>query len=531
MSAPEILLRFPLMKRTYRSRCQAALAVLTFFILPLAHADDFNLLKASVVQQAILSQHANWEARDNWVSQLPQEQVKRMLGLQTPPDTNAEFAIALAPPKPGNPAAPATLDWRNKDGVNWVSPMLNQGNCGSCVAFATVGTLETQINVTSGIPGFNPSFSTQALFACGGGACDFGWQPELASRFLQTTGVPDEACAPYTMGATGDTVSCSSICSDSAARSTKIVSYSTPSMGVKDINAVKAALAHGPLQTTLMVYADFLTYHKGVYKHVTGTLLGGHAISIVGYDDTTRSWIIRNSWGTDWGNGGFANISYDDISGVSNETWSYNVASPKGYVSVTNPHGRMFLAGTVDLQATSTFAHTTNVQMTIENEVGKPMKVLSCSESPCQVAFDTKALPDGKYEIFAESVSDAGRTVSEHEQFFVMNSTPTVTLSYTMQDGVDLTKPLTDRIVFNLTSSTGTAVPLSAIRFHVAQNGQEVYTTHANIVLNQMTMGWRTNTVADGNYDIWFTGEISAGTNVAAFDSPRVHVTTKNGKH
>src|SRR6185312_3889068 len=89
-------------------------------------------------------------------------------------------------------------------------------------------TLETQVNVTSGIPNLNPSFSKQALFACGGGACEFGWQPELAARFLQTNGVPDEACAPYTMGATGDTVDCSSICSDSASRSLKIVKYSRP---------------------------------------------------------------------------------------------------------------------------------------------------------------------------------------------------------------------------------------------------------------------------------------------------------------
>ena len=74
-------------------------------------------------------------------------------------------------------AAATGLDWRNKDGVNWISPILNQGNCGSCVAFAAVGVLESQVNITSGIPGLNPSFSTQALFACGGGGCESGWEP------------------------------------------------------------------------------------------------------------------------------------------------------------------------------------------------------------------------------------------------------------------------------------------------------------------------------------------------------------------
>ena len=47
---------------------------------------------------------------------------------------------------------PAALDWRNKDGVNYASPILNQGSCGSCVAFAAVSTMETQMNITRKTP-------------------------------------------------------------------------------------------------------------------------------------------------------------------------------------------------------------------------------------------------------------------------------------------------------------------------------------------------------------------------------------------
>ena len=138
-----------------------------------------------------------------------------MMGVQKAPDQNAEFAIREGAEDLSSnmkPTLPAVVDWRNQNGVNYVSPILNQGNCGSCVAFSTVGTLETQLNVSSGIPGLNPQFSTQALFACGGGACDFGWQPNLAAEFLKSTGVPDEACSPYTEGATGVDVDCSTTC-------------------------------------------------------------------------------------------------------------------------------------------------------------------------------------------------------------------------------------------------------------------------------------------------------------------------------
>ena len=515
------------MLRNNLSRCQAAVAVLTLFILPAANAADFALLDAASVQKVIQNQHAAWEAQDNWVSQLPKDQIIRMLGVQTPPDNTAEFSAPAI--LHTNKVAVGGLDWRNKDGVNWVSPILNQGNCGSCVAFASVATLETQFNITSAIPGLNQSFSTQALFVCGGGACEFGWQPELASQYLKNTGVPDEACAPYTMGATGNTVECGSVCSDATSRNTRIVTYRQPSAGTKDINSVKAALAHGPLMTTLMVYADFLTYHKGVYKHVTGTMLGGHAISIIGYDDASRSWLIRNSWGNDWGNNGFANISWDDVSGVSNETWSFDVPTNQGYITVRNPHGRAFISGNVDFQAESSFPQTNAVALAILNPAGQTVKTLSCASSPCTVTLDTTSLADGRYEVVAEADWSGGKTLSEHEQFFIFNAKPAMNLTYTMADSTDLTKPLVDRIVFNLVSTTGGSVPLSTIRFHAAQNGQEVYTTHANIVLPTMTMGWRTNTVPDGAYDIWFTGEITAGSNVATFESAHTQVTTKNG--
>src|SRR6185312_11237223 len=161
----------------------------------------------SAIQKALAQKNATWTAKESWITRLSQAEIKRLLGAPMPGSDDSGFAGVEAEGKTAT-----SLDWRNQNGVNFVSPILNQGNCGSCVAFATVATLETQVNITSGIPGLNPSFSTHELFACGGGACEFGWMPQLAAKFLQTNGVPDEACAPYTMGSTGDTVACNSIC-------------------------------------------------------------------------------------------------------------------------------------------------------------------------------------------------------------------------------------------------------------------------------------------------------------------------------
>ena len=60
----------------------------------------------------------------------------------------------------------------------------------------------------------------------------------------------------------------------------------------------------------LAVYADFVNYKSGVYHHVSGQLLGGHAIRILGWgnEDGTDYWLVANSWNEDWGDQGFFKI-------------------------------------------------------------------------------------------------------------------------------------------------------------------------------------------------------------------------------
>jgi cathepsin B len=65
-------------------------------------------------------------------------------------------------------------------------------------------------------------------------------------------------------------------------------------------------LTHGPVSAAFTVFDDFLTYKTGVYKHITGNVLGGHAVKIIGWgnEDGIPYWLIVNSWNEDWGDQG-----------------------------------------------------------------------------------------------------------------------------------------------------------------------------------------------------------------------------------
>jgi len=60
------------------------------------------------------------------------------------------------------------------------------------------------------------------------------------------------------------------------------------------------------------VWKDFMYYRGGVYHHRWGSRVGGHLVALMGYDDTEGCWIIKNSWGTSWGEDGWVRISYDE---------------------------------------------------------------------------------------------------------------------------------------------------------------------------------------------------------------------------
>ncbi|KAF4702818.1 hypothetical protein FOZ63_021548 [Perkinsus olseni] len=73
-------------------------------------------------------------------------------------------------------------------------------------------------------------------------------------------------------------------------------------------------MTNGPVSAAFSVYEDFTSYKSGVYKHTTGSLLGGHAVEIIGWgtENGTPFWLVKNSWNDEWGDGGFFKIAQGD---------------------------------------------------------------------------------------------------------------------------------------------------------------------------------------------------------------------------
>ncbi len=206
-------------------------------------------------------------------------------------------------------AYPPAKDWRNVNGQDWTTPIRSQGGCGSCVAFATAGAIESRLKIANNNSGLNPDLSEAHLFFCNGRQCNlgepnYGWSPNAALDFARDTGIVDEPCYPYT----DHNQSCN-LCTDWSNRVTRISSWT----GTSDDGAMKQALAdHGPFEAMMTVYQDFYSYSGGIYRHTWGGMEGGHAVTVVGYDESGGYWIVKNSWGTNWGENGWFRIAYGE---------------------------------------------------------------------------------------------------------------------------------------------------------------------------------------------------------------------------
>ncbi|HME41928.1 MAG TPA: C1 family peptidase, partial [Syntrophorhabdales bacterium] len=283
------------------------LVALSIFVLAsFAHSQDVTALNA-----AIQAKGGGWIAGETSMSRLSSAERMRRLGLKR----NALAASAGAPllgESGPTGSAPTGFDWRSNGG-NYVTSVKNQGSCGACWAFATTGATESATLIANQSPNVDLDLSEQVLISCSGaGNCEQGGYVNTASNYIRDTGVALDVCYPYT----GTDGTCSMACANWQAAAFKINNWSwVASPGTTPTtNALKNALyTYGPLVTTMAVYSDFFNYVTGVYKYTSGSLAGYHAIIIVGYSDTGGYFIVKNSWGTGWGEAGFFRIAYSEL--------------------------------------------------------------------------------------------------------------------------------------------------------------------------------------------------------------------------
>lgn len=198
---------------------------------------------------------------------------------------------------------PQTFSWQP-----WMTEVRDQGYCGNCYVFGALAVVESLYKRILNDTLLEIHLSEQDITSCAGaGGCGGGMSQNVAS-YIQNPGIASAACYPFTSGDTGTDGICQTTCQGRS----NIQAWHT-SIWPWTAEEIKQKLqADGPLAVNLQVYDDFFTYQTGIYSHKPGDVAGGwHVVALVGWDDTTKpaSWIIKNSWETDWGQNGYGWIT------------------------------------------------------------------------------------------------------------------------------------------------------------------------------------------------------------------------------
>ncbi|MBI5667897.1 MAG: S8 family serine peptidase [Chloroflexi bacterium] len=225
------------------------------------------------------------------------------------PVNPAEDPVSLVP-------VPASLDWRNYQGGNWLTAVRNQGSCGSCWAFAAVGVLEAALKIGAINAAWSPepNLAEQYLITSGCGAdagdCAGGWS-HRALNFIRDHGITDEVCMPY-QGQ--NSLTCSPTCSGLTRADQIGYSYWPSAQYIK-----QNLVARGPVVVYMHIGGTSGGYWDsgGVFRCRHDAASDGsynidHAVVAVGYNDAGRYWIIRNSWGAGWNGDGYFKVGYNE---------------------------------------------------------------------------------------------------------------------------------------------------------------------------------------------------------------------------
>jgi len=211
---------------------------------------------------------------------------------------------------------PRNFDWRNIEGVNYVSPVRSQGNCGSCYTFSSTGMLESRIRIATNFSR-QDIFSPQDVVDCSriSEGCNGGFGYLIAGRYAHEQGVVNEDCVPYK----GHDDQCTT---PSGCKRTYVSDYGYVGGyygATNEEGMMLELLENGPIVIGIEVTAAFHNYKGGIYheiKHLTGPFdpfyETNHSVFIVGYgvEPSTgeKFWIVKNSWGPDWGEHGYFRI-------------------------------------------------------------------------------------------------------------------------------------------------------------------------------------------------------------------------------
>lgn len=236
------------------------------------------------------------------------------------PSPNVTWAVA----EPTKPATAAAFDWRDS---NVVTEVKNQMYCGSCWAFSAVETVESQFAIDGGDL---TELSPQAVISCDStdAGCSGGWYYTAWMDYMEPNGgLPTVDTYPYdTATEYGSATDCDSSLGEDVVSGTAPSSYAWATeectsifCNNQDEDTLKDNLvSYGPISIACDA-SDWSSYTSGVLTSdscSSSSLKLDHAIQVVGYTTGDSAlgdyWIVRNSWGTDWGYDGYIYLAMDE---------------------------------------------------------------------------------------------------------------------------------------------------------------------------------------------------------------------------
>jgi len=232
-------------------------------------------------------------------------------------------------------ALPKSFDGR-KEWTHWLQDVRDQGWCGASWAFSTAAVATDRFAIQSRGRRIYP-LSIQNLLACnnrGQQGCN-GGHLDRAWNYMRRSGVVNDECYPYVSGLTGKVEKCkvsrrSNLMSmgcqlvnaatgddaSEAPRRRKSLFKTPPAYRIAplEFDIMNEISGRGPVQATMKVYHDFFLYKSGVYRYsglADAQQAGYHSVRIIGWghDQSSKYWIVANSWGVEWGEDGYFRIA------------------------------------------------------------------------------------------------------------------------------------------------------------------------------------------------------------------------------
>jgi C1A family cysteine protease len=258
-----------------------------------------NVAKIEAHNERFAAGEVTWNMATNQFSDLLGEEFKARytggLNMRNARTKNVKIVPANAAPPPN------AVDWR---AAGKVSDVKDQGQCGSCWAFSTTGSVESAMSILTGntpLP-----LSEQQLVDCSGPegnqGCNGGLMDDAFQYIIDNKGITTEAAYPY-KAVDGTCVT------SSVPAAAWISGFTDVAAGSE--TALMTAIVQQPISVAVEAdQSSFQSYHSGVMTAACGTNLD-HGVLAAGYDtDTTGGdyYLVKNSWGAAWGEAGYIRL-------------------------------------------------------------------------------------------------------------------------------------------------------------------------------------------------------------------------------